>query len=641
MFTNWLTGSTGIGTNNNVNVENNIASAAVATPTISNSTGTGLMSTPPDVVLEVGPAPSVRFVAHSMVLGMHSGYLRSAIRLDENASIIGHASTNAILYLTNVTPDQFAPLLTYMYTGYLDLNLENIFGVLLATHVLHMPRALEICRTFLARAQTEGYLNNSIPNLANTLSTLTTANDTVKIIRPIPSKATMPNYGFLPQQLVMQSVNSSVGLATVNENSFKTMPQSYVMPILQEQQKTLRDQNEEIDVDRNSNRNEQENDDEDEEVFIDSNSTTDNEVDTEIDCTISVASKSPSYNIHQSIAKSINACKEKSTIAVERTIKNNKSLESQTQYSNQQTNKTATKINKHVKRKQIFQKPSTSSGLQIAKAPIPASQLDAAENSKVIIDVASCDGPVRFRRILNTAYGHKPDTCAVVPERTQQSVSLSFHQQMAKTISQQRQLLQAEESENSESSGGGGGSAKCSNGPGKNNAKNNTSEIYVCVYCKHTFKSQYCYQKHAKRHLNPLSLNCTSSTGTINALNIDHSHNTNSIHTNTFDANAYTHNQVQSVPTTGIKQNATELLRREVRPLDMNVQYYPCKTCGSKFPSYYFVHKHRKMCHADEELTEGPNSRNGGARDDVVVDGDGDGDGEGGGSNVSNNQKLC
>ncbi|KFB43488.1 AGAP004733-PA-like protein [Anopheles sinensis] len=33
----------------------------------------------------------------------------------------------------------------------------------------------------------------------------------------------------------------------------------------------------------------------------------------------------------------------------------------------------------------------------------------------------------------------------------------------------------------------------------------------------------------------------------------------------------------------------------------MNVQYYPCKTCGSKFPSYYFVHKHRKLCHAEED----------------------------------------
>lgn len=30
------------------------------------------------------------------------------------------------------------------------------------------------------------------------------------------------------------------------------------------------------------------------------------------------------------------------------------------------------------------------------------------------------------------------------------------------------------------------------------------------------------------------------------------------------------------------------------------LHYYPCKTCGSKFPSYYFVHKHRKRCHGEE-----------------------------------------
>lgn len=30
------------------------------------------------------------------------------------------------------------------------------------------------------------------------------------------------------------------------------------------------------------------------------------------------------------------------------------------------------------------------------------------------------------------------------------------------------------------------------------------------------------------------------------------------------------------------------------------IHYYPCKTCGSKFPSYYFVHKHRKVCHGEE-----------------------------------------
>lgn len=38
---------------------------------------------------------------------------------------------------------------------------------------------------------------------------------------------------------------------------------------------------------------------------------------------------------------------------------------------------------------------------------------------------------------------------------------------------------------------------------------------------------------------------------------------------------------------------------------DLNVQYFPCKICGAKFPSYYFVHKHKKMWHRDQlELEE-------------------------------------
>ena len=30
---------------------------------------------------------------------------------------------------------------------------------------------------------------------------------------------------------------------------------------------------------------------------------------------------------------------------------------------------------------------------------------------------------------------------------------------------------------------------------------------------------------------------------------------------------------------------------------DLNMQYFPCKICGAKFPSYYFVHKHKKLWH--------------------------------------------
>ena len=85
---------------------------------------------------------------------------------------------------------------------------------------------------------------------------------------------------------------------------------------------------------------------------------------------------------------------------------------------------------------------------------------------------------------------------------------------------------------------------------------------YTCGYCRHTFKSQYCYRKHAKRHL--LSGRANNSAGSRQ------------------------------------KQEAAKN-RREVRLLDLNVQYYPCKICGCKFPSYYFVHKHKKLCHASAE----------------------------------------
>lgn len=174
MFTNWLTGTTSL-TNSSSNAnssttrltETNNHLSTSATSNVSSglsllgsnnisALNSNIMSTPPDIILEVGPAPTtVRFMAHGLVLGMHSGYLRSAIRLDErggagvSSGVGGGGVSNVadvIIYLTNVTPEQFAPLLTYMYTGYLDLNVENIFGVLLATHVLHMPRALEICR---------------------------------------------------------------------------------------------------------------------------------------------------------------------------------------------------------------------------------------------------------------------------------------------------------------------------------------------------------------------------------------------------------------------------------------------------------------------------------------------------------------
>ena len=83
-------------------------------------------------------------------------------------------------------------------------------------------------------------------------------------------------------------------------------------------------------------------------------------------------------------------------------------------------------------------------------------------------------------------------------------------------------------------------------------------KTYVCIYCNQSFKSLFCYQKHKKRHLNPVSVDITA----------------------THDA---------------LKQNCAE---NKAKTKDLNVQFFPCKKCGCKFPSYYFVHKHRKVCNA-------------------------------------------
>lgn len=404
---------------------------------------------PPDILLELGPPPCLRFAAHSTLLSAHSGYLRSAIRPDDLTSL------EQPIYIPNVTPEQFAPLLTYMYTGFLDLSIENIFGVLLATHVLHMPRALELCRSFLSRTQSEGYLGGCF---------LTTTNN-AKIIRPIPSKPSGTGLGFIAPP-------TSNILLPSRDTTFKSLTTNLTPKSIEREHSPI-----------------------------------------------------PS------------------------------------------TSKTKSPLNKTIKiHKLKVQLPEKIKSHELT-TPVAATIQEILEketdSNKTIIDVASCDGPVRFRRVLNDAYGIQPISSVLqqptlpppppLQERTQHNMNISFHQQMARNIIERRTI--SEESENSEDA-----NLNQTGGVGQSNSR--SEEIYNCAYCKHTFKSQYCYQKHAKRHLNPLNLEGE----------------------------------------TEIEEKECENdVKREVKPLDMNVQYYPCKTCGSKFPSYYFVHKHRKLCHANEE----------------------------------------
>lgn len=129
----------------------------------------------------------------------------------------------------------------------------------------------------------------------------------------------------------------------------------------------------------------------------------------------------------------------------------------------------------------VIQKPNENRTLKISEK---SNFKPPMRKENIIMDIASCDGPVKFYRVLNENYKYEEER------------------------------------------------------------KSTLKQTFNCEYCNHPFKSKYCYEKHVNRHLN-LNLMDNKSDD---------------------------------------KKN------------NSSIQYYPCRQCGSKFPSYYFVHKHRKYC---------------------------------------------
>lgn len=297
-------------------------------------------TTESDVVIQVGVGEERReFRGPRQQLAEQSGYIKS---------LLESSPTNEIS-VPSVSPQIFSHILRYVSTGYLDLNPENVYAVLLATHILHMPRAVDICRAYLLREQTEQ--QSRLPIL----------------VKPIPSRKFLPTLYWPPPPIIPPPAFYAPPSATTGHIPVDPLPSTSLLTNLPE--------------------------------------------------------TAPVQNQAQ---------------------------------------------------KQSPQTPQKKS-------------------KEVVRDIACCDGPVRFKRVLNTNYG-----------------SLSEN-------------------------------------PTQDESMNDGKQLYICGFCKHTFKSHYCYRKHTRRHINP-------------------------------------------VPVKPVESESR----------DMNVQYYPCKTCGSKFPSYYFVHKHRKMCHVNE-----------------------------------------
>lgn len=139
--------------------------------------------------------------------------------------------------------------------------------------------------------------------------------------------------------------------------------------------------------------------------------------------------------------------------------------------------------------------------------------------NQVIMDVACCDGPVRFRKVLNKFYN--PDGVLLA-----------------------------------------------------NDDKNHKH----CSYSKHTFKKYRTSRKDVKN-------------------NQHHNYNENQ----NINLNDY-HTQIEQrkvnykrVADHFYCPTAADNIKGTTK---QNVSFYSCKICGSKFSSYYYVHKHRKLHHS-------------------------------------------
>ncbi|CAK9796203.1 hypothetical protein ANTPLA_LOCUS689 [Anthophora plagiata] len=167
---------------------------------------------PPDTVVRVGNEGEHQFVAHKGILAAHSGYLKalltsavttpsSTVNTNLPATAIAVTTTNlsgqttrqpvTSVSVSSIGGEAFAPLLNYMYTGRLEVTLDNVYSVLLATHLLHMPGALEQCRAALLRLRAPPPLPTPIPMTASTLTSTSMSTSTPgpgNILRPIPNR---------------------------------------------------------------------------------------------------------------------------------------------------------------------------------------------------------------------------------------------------------------------------------------------------------------------------------------------------------------------------------------------------------------------------------------------------------------------
>nr|XP_012146093.1 PREDICTED: A-agglutinin anchorage subunit isoform X2 [Megachile rotundata] len=463
-----------------------------------------------------------------------------------------------------------------MYTGRLEVTLDNVYSVLLATHLLHMPGALEQCRAALLRLRAPPPLPMPILVSAGPTSTLTSTMSTStpgsgNILRPIPNRLMIdPSMCWPPATPLYPTAPApaptSIGIPHMPQLQPSVLMQSTVpinvsvVPTSSVQETQSSTSYREVpspksslfQIDRNRG------------LRMDSRAKSPESTTTmpfaaaaftafTSNAATSTRASSPSQSVSPTLSStsqsSLPACQK----SEQRQVKEETDYEQRNSSGNQAQNRsspvtsveeTSSTRDRSVESVSMGESDRQRSSRRKGRGSSSRNDGSSSGVLSVVYDVACCDGPVKFHRVLNKNYSSSAPSPVLQP-RLQRSC---FETENVST-------------ENDEN---GGPAAVRSCDPIRSDIDAaNTSGSYTCGYCRHTFKSQYCYRKHTKRHLLPTRVNETV---------------------------------VNNRP-----RQDTARSRREVRLLDLNVQYYPCKICGCKFPSYYFVHKHRKLCHANAE----------------------------------------
>lgn len=155
-------------------------------------------STPPadtTVVVEEGfNNVTSQFYAHSFVLSNYSGYFKTWLH-HQNNNNAAELSSSRVIKISAIRAEIFAALLTFMYTGVLDLNYANVYEILLAANLLHVPTVLEICKSYLTTSINNHHHHQNLVS-ATTTTTIEEHLPSLRqqIIKPIPMKQPITIY---------------------------------------------------------------------------------------------------------------------------------------------------------------------------------------------------------------------------------------------------------------------------------------------------------------------------------------------------------------------------------------------------------------------------------------------------------------